>query len=143
MISTHRCRIRSGWAVRLDEPAARRPRVHLAGRLKLSPAATQACSDNANALWLSTVSLWEIQRKMQLGKLTLRGLLADVLREQAKVNGLQILPLHPAHVLALAGLPFHHHDPFDRMLIVQARHEGWDIVSKDSEFKAYPVRVIW
>ena len=43
----------------------------------------------------------------------------------------------------LAGLPFHHHDPFDRMLIAQARHEGWEIVSKDSEFKAYPVRIIW
>lgn len=112
-------------------------------RQKLSPAAAQACSDSANALWLSAVSLWEIQIKMQLGKLTLRGSLEDVLREQAKVNGLQILSLHPAHVLALSGLPFHHRDPFDRMLIVQARHEGWDIVSKDPEFKAYPVRVIW
>ena len=112
-------------------------------RQKLSPAAAEACSDSANALWLSAVSLWEIQIKMQLGKLTLRGSLADILREQAKVNGLQILSLHPAHVLELSGLPFHHHDPFDRMLIAQARHEGWDIVSKDSEFKAYPMRVIW
>ena len=112
-------------------------------RQKLSSAAAQACSDSANALWLSAVSLWEIQIKMQLGKLTLRGSLADILREQARVNGLQILSLHPAHVLGLSGLPFHHHDPFDRMLIAQARHEGWEIISKDSEFKAYPVRVIW
>ena len=80
---------------------------------------------------------------MQLGKLTLRGSMADILREQAKVNGLQILSLHAAHVLELSGLPFHHNDPFDRMLIAQARHEGWEIVSKDSEFKAYSVRVIW
>lgn len=112
-------------------------------RAKLSLAAAQACSDSANALWLSAVSLWEIQIKMQLGKLTLRGSLADILREQAKVNGLQILSLHPAHGLELSGLPLHHKDPFDRMLIAQARHEGWEIVSKDPEFKAYPVRIIW
>ena len=112
-------------------------------RQKLSPAAAEACSASANALWLSAVSLWEIQIKMQLGKLTLRGSLAEILREQARVNGLQILSLHSAHVLELSGLPFHHNDPFDRMLIAQARHEGWEIVSKDSEFKAYPVRVIW
>ncbi len=110
---------------------------------KLSPNAVRACADTANTLWLSVVSLWEIQIKIQLGKLTLRGSLADILREQAQINGLQILSLQPSHVLGLSDLPSHHHDPFDRMLIVQARHEGWQIVSKDSEFKEYPVKVIW
>jgi hypothetical protein len=48
-----------------------------------------------------------------------------------------------AHVLELPSLPFHHHDLFDRMLIAQAKHEGWEMVSKDPEFKLYPVRMIW
>lgn len=102
----------------------------------LSSAATKTCTQRGN-------TLWEIQIKLQLGKLTLRGSLPDILRDQEKVNGLQILPLQLAHVLELPNLPFHHKDPFDRMLIAQAKHEGWEIVSKDPEFKLYPVRVIW
>ena len=47
------------------------------------------------------------------------------------------------HVLALQALPPHHKDPFDRLLIAQAKSEGWDIVSKDPEFSAYGVPVIW
>lgn len=66
-----------------------------------------------------------------------------MLRDQERVNGLRILPLSSAHVLELATLPFHHNDPFDRMLIAQAKHEDWEILTKDPEFKLYPVRVIW
>ena len=110
---------------------------------KLSPAAARAMADRANTLWLSVVSLWEIQIKLHLGKLTLRGSLPDILRDQERVNGLQILPLQPAHVLALSSLSSHHNDPFDRMLIAQAKHEGWEIISKDPEFKTYSVPVIW
>ena len=113
------------------------------GQPNLSPAATNACTDPANSLWLSAATLWEIQIKFQLGKLKLRGSLLDVLSDQERVNGLRILSLSSAHVLELASLPFHHNDPFDRMLIAQAKHEGWEIVSKDPEFKLYPVRVIW
>lgn len=113
------------------------------GRQKLSSAAAQACADRANTLWLRAITLWEIQLKLQLRKLTLRGSLPDILRDQEKVNGLRILPLQSAHVLELPNLPSHHNDPFDRMLIAQAKHEDWEIVSKDSEFKAYPVRIVW
>jgi PIN domain nuclease of toxin-antitoxin system len=112
-------------------------------RQKLSPAAAHACADIENTLWVSVVSLWEIQIKMQMGKLKLRGSMPDILREQSEINGLQILSLQPAHALGLAGLPLHHNDPFDRMLVVQARLEGLDIVTKDPEFNTYPVRVIW
>jgi PIN domain nuclease of toxin-antitoxin system len=110
---------------------------------KLSPAATQALADPQNSLWLSTVSLWEIQIKLQLGKLNLRGSLAEVLHDQERVNGLRLLPLQPAHVLALSSLPLHRTDPFDRMLLAQAQHEGWTLVSKDSEFQAYAVPLLW
>jgi len=110
---------------------------------KLSASASKSCSDRANTLWLSTVTLWEIQIKFQIGKLKLRGSLSEVLRDQERINGLKHLALNSAHVLELANLPFFHNDPFDRMLIAQAKHEGWEIVSKDPEFKSYPVSVIW
>lgn len=87
---------------------------------KLSLAATSACIDRTNTLWLSTVTLWEIQIKLEIGKLKLRDSLRSVLLDQERINGLKLLPLDLEHVLELRGLPFHHNDPFDRMLIAQA-----------------------
>ncbi len=110
---------------------------------KLSATATQACSDAGNMLWLSAASVWEMQIKINLGKLRLRRSLAETIASHQATNGLQILPVQLAHALALANLPRHHNDPFDRLLIAQANHENWEIVSADPEFKAYPVRVIW
>jgi len=69
--------------------------------------------------------------------------LADVIAEQQKVNSLQILPINLAHVLELGKLPFHHKDPFDRLLIAQATAEKMILVSSDSKFAAYPVNVLW
>ena len=110
---------------------------------KLSAAATNACSDTHNTLWLSTASAWEMQIKITLGKLRLRRPLAETIASHQTTNGLQILPVQLAHALALESLPLHHKDPFDRLLIAQARHENWEIVTADPEFKSYPVRVIW
>ena len=110
---------------------------------KLSPSAATSCRDRTNTLWLSVASVWEIQIKLQLGKLSLRGSLAEVISDQQRVNGLQILPIQLAHALEIKSLPRHHNDPFDRMLIAQAKHEDWEIVSSDREFAAYPVRVLW
>lgn len=110
---------------------------------KLSTTATQACTDPGNTLWLSAASAWEMQNKINLGKLRLRRSLAETIASHQATNGLQILPVQLAHALALANLPLHHKDPFDRLLIAQANHENWEIVSADPEFRAYPVRVIW
>jgi PIN domain nuclease of toxin-antitoxin system len=78
-----------------------------------------------------------------LGKLRLARPLAQIITDQQTANGVQVLPVQLAHVLALQDLPPHHKDPFDRLLIAQAKNEGWDIVSRDPEFKAYAVPVIW
>ncbi len=109
----------------------------------LSAAAKTACSDTGNTLWLSVASTWEMQIKIGLGKLRLRGTLAETIASQQTANGLQILPVQLAHALALENLPRHHKDPFDRLLIAQAQCETWELVSADAEFKRYPVRVIW
>src|SRR6266566_1970567 len=110
---------------------------------KLSPAATAACEDPANQLHLSTASVWEMQIKLRLGKLTLRKPLRPLLEDWLHQNGLVILPVHLEHVLRLEDLPSNHKDPFDRLLIAQAMVEGYFLVSHDRFFAQYPVTVIW
>jgi PIN domain nuclease of toxin-antitoxin system len=109
---------------------------------KLSAAALAALSDPANELFLSVASIWEMAIKSDLGKLTLRLPLADIIAHQ-RLNGIQLLSIHPAHVLGVVGLPAAHKDPFDRLLVAQAVAEGMDLVTADPVFASYPVRVFW
>lgn len=111
--------------------------------VNLSAPALAACSDPANALVLSVASLWEMQIKAQLGKLSLRLPLTDIVSQQQTTNGISLLSITEAHVFALAGLPTPHKDPFDRLLIAQAISEGLPLVSVDPVFAAYPVQVLW
>src|SRR3989442_3368374 len=83
---------------------------------KLTAAASQACSDPQNTLWLSVASAWEMQIKTGLGKLRLQRPLAQVIADQQTTNGIHILAVQLAHVLELQNLPFYHKDPFDRLL---------------------------
>lgn len=69
---------------------------------------------------LSMASLWEMQIEIQLGKLQLNAPLPEVVATQQQINALQILPIELTHIFALDGLPKHHRDPFDRLLIAQA-----------------------
>ena len=109
---------------------------------RLSGLALSALRDPANAVWLSVGSVWEMVIKAQLGKLALRLPLADIVAQQ-QANGLQILPIALARVLAIEGLPPVHKDPFDRLLIAQAIVEGAELVSADPVFAQYPVRLLW
>jgi PIN domain nuclease of toxin-antitoxin system len=110
---------------------------------KLSPTALDALRDPANCLILSVVSVWEMQIKLQLGKLKPRLPLDQLIESQCRDNQIEILPVTLAHVLALQGLPFHHKDPFDRLLIAQASVEGVILVSHDPAFAQYPVQLLW
>ncbi len=101
------------------------------------------CSDPANDLILSVTSLWEMQIKLQLGKLNLRLSLGDIVSQQVAANGVIILPVHAAHVFALAELPAVHKDPFDRLLVAQANIESALLVSADAIFDRYPVQTAW
>jgi PIN domain nuclease of toxin-antitoxin system len=110
---------------------------------KLSPTALAACEAPDNELYFSVVSAWEIQIKAQLGRLTLDVPLKDMVEVQQTDNGLQILPVELRHVYALDTLPQVHNDPFDRLLIAQARAEQAHLVTADSQIKLYPVDILW
>lgn len=109
---------------------------------KLSPQALALCQDEANELILSVASVWEMQIKVQLGKLKLALSLRDLVTSQQQTNGLIIMGIDLAHVFALQGLPLHHSDPFDRLLIAQAIVENAVLLSVDRVFARYPVPVL-
>ncbi|HEX9997707.1 MAG TPA: type II toxin-antitoxin system VapC family toxin [Abditibacterium sp.] len=105
----------------------------------LSKSARNLLEDSNNQLVISAATLWEMQIKLAIGKLPLRLPLAEMVREQQEQNGFQILPITLPHVLALENLPFHHKDPFDRLLIAQAQAENLPILSADPVFGRYNI----
>lgn len=110
---------------------------------KLSPKVLALCQDRRNELLVSVVSLWEMQIKLQLGKLRLALPLREIVENQQQTNNVEILPVTLEHILALEGLPAHHKDPFDRLLVAQAIVEGAALASGDLNVAKYPVQVIW
>jgi PIN domain nuclease of toxin-antitoxin system len=110
---------------------------------KLSPQALMVCQDRRNVLLLSVVSVWEMQVKLQLGKLKLTLPLKEILEAQQQTNNIEILSVTLAHVLALESLPVHHKDPFDRLLVAQAIVEESALVSADPNIAKYAVQVVW
>jgi PIN domain nuclease of toxin-antitoxin system len=110
---------------------------------QLSPGALAACEDPTNQLYLSVVSAWEIQIKHQIHRLHLEVPLEEMIQGQQAANDLRILPVELHHVYTLRQLPLHHHDPFDRLLIAQAKAEQMRLVSTDGQFAPYLVDVIW
>jgi PIN domain nuclease of toxin-antitoxin system len=95
-----------------------------------------------NDLQLSVASIWEISIKNSTGRLELPGRPETLVPEWLVRSRVTTLPIAENHALAVAGLPFHHRDPFDRMLIAQSRAEGLPIVTHDAAFDAYEVKVI-
>lgn len=104
---------------------------------RVSPGVRAACLDEANRLVLSVVSLWEMQIKSSLGKLTLHVPLRQILAEQVEQGPFEILAVQADHILALDSLPSHHQDPFDRLLIAQAISENLRLASQDHKIEAY------
>jgi PIN domain nuclease of toxin-antitoxin system len=111
----------------------------LADDRALSRAAAEAIADPANELSVSAASIWEIAIKRSLGKLAAPDELLDVIRDE----GFSMLPLSAQHAWEVRSLPFHHLDPFDRLLIAQALAQGIPIVTADERFPAYGVAVCW
>lgn len=110
---------------------------------KVSRAAASALARRSNSLFLSAVSVWEIAIKRSLGKLTLEIPLGQLLDLGRQRMGLETLAVTSAHALLIEHLPFHHRDPFDRLLVAQARAEEMTIVGADPAFDAYGVRRLW
>ena len=108
----------------------------------LPPNVLAAIRQPSCEIYFSAASVWEAQIKIALGKLDLRQPLSLMVEGQIN-NGLSLLPIQLQHIWALPDLPRLHGDPFDRLLIAQARHEGLTLVSADSMMRAYPVEVLW
>ncbi len=110
---------------------------------KLSTPVLEVCQNPSNQLFLSLASIWEMQIKSQLGKLSFNTALDELINEQVDNNSLLLLPVKPTHIYALSALPNKHKDPFDRLLISQAREEALILLSIDQKFEHYPVDVYW
>jgi PIN domain nuclease of toxin-antitoxin system len=102
---------------------------------QLSRHARQAIQDGGNPVYVSAAVAWEIAIKKALGKLDAPDDLEDVMA----TNRFLPLPVTIPHALAVLSLPDRHHDPFDRILIAQALHEGFRLVTRDPEIAKYPV----
>ncbi len=109
----------------------------------LSEIAKELFLDPGNKLFFSVASMWEIAIKKSLGKLIIKGNWERIIKEELNVNGIQWLPIEPEHCVILEQLPFHHRDPFDRMIIAQAMRGEMKLLTEDARIKAYNVQCIW
>jgi PIN domain nuclease of toxin-antitoxin system len=110
---------------------------------RLGEAATALMADPENALYFSVASLWEVAIKSSLGREDFQVDTAR-LRRGLVDNGYIELPIVAGHAIAVADLPHLHRDPFDRILIAQAKHEGLLLLTADARIAAYggPVRLV-
>jgi PIN domain nuclease of toxin-antitoxin system len=99
----------------------------------LSAEAKTTIQNPDNFIFVSAASVWEMSIKKSLGKLKIPNNLLEVIEE----NEFQVLAVTAEHGLKVGELPYHHKDPFDRILIAQALHEGFTIISRDGKFKLY------
>ena len=104
----------------------------------LETTARDHIADHGNPVFVSAATAWEITVKQALGKLTA----PDDLESVVASGGFEALPISFAHGLTAGRLPPHHRDPFDRILIAQAQHEGLAVVTRDSVFAAYDVATV-
>jgi PIN domain nuclease of toxin-antitoxin system len=106
---------------------------------RIGEAVSRHLTDDTNQVLLSAVVIWEVAIKRSLGKLDAPDDLAPTLLSA----GAQPLPVTLEHAATVEKLPWHHRDPFDRLLIAQALSEGTAVVSRDESLSAYGVSVLW
>jgi PIN domain nuclease of toxin-antitoxin system len=110
---------------------------------KLSDQARRLIADRNNEVLVSPASYWEIAIKISIGKYALPEPYDIFMQRELASNAFSILPVLPIHTAVLTDMPFHHRDPFDRLLIAQALTEGIPLISVDANFDAYAVTRIW
>lgn len=98
---------------------------------------------NVDELFLSVASAWEVVLKHAKGKLSLPEPPASYIPSRMAFLGLRSLPVSQGHVLEIAALPLHHGDPFDRLIIAQARVEEMTLLTADRAFRKYDVPILW
>lgn len=110
---------------------------------RLSATAAKAFLQPDAQLFLSVASYWEICIKVSLGKLQVAENWPDLIQTEMMVNDIHWLPIEPRHCREVIALPHHHRDPFDRLLVAQARLEGLTLLSADPNLGGYDVTVVW
>lgn len=124
--------------------AARHPRIHLVHQRQR--AAERLCpraDRNQHRIFISAASLWEIAIKHGLGKLALDRPFDELIPEQLYRQQIETLQIELSHLSELIPLPLHHRDPFDRLIVAQAKAERLPIISVDPALDAYDVQRIW
>jgi PIN domain nuclease of toxin-antitoxin system len=110
---------------------------------RLSSEVSDLMRDPANELVLSVASSWEIAIKLSIGKYELPGDFESFMKEQIETNQLTFQSITIPHLAIVRSLPFHHRDPFDRLLVAQALAEAVPIISVDERLDAYGIQRIW
>jgi PIN domain nuclease of toxin-antitoxin system len=98
--------------------------------------------ETADRVYISIASLWEIAIKLSIGKLSLRSNYESI-EHSLEPSGIDLLPISFADTVRIINLPFHHRDPFDRILIAQVMNHSLTLVSCDAAFTAYPIQLRW
>ncbi|MEM6842852.1 MAG: type II toxin-antitoxin system VapC family toxin [Bacteroidota bacterium] len=104
--------------------------------------AQEVIVDLNNSIYVSIVSLWEIAIKLSIGKLELTKSIDDLI-EGIDIQGYTLLPISVDTVKIIENLPFHHRDPFDRLLIAQAKVDDLTIITSDDKFEGYDIKRYW
>lgn len=114
---------------------------HLEDDLRLSAEHSDLIEDSRNAIYVSVASMWEIAIKASLGKLSLSRSISEIFAE-VDSSATSLHAIEPIHTIQVSSLPFHHKDPFDRMIIAQALVEDLSLMSNDVNFVAYGVDLL-
>lgn len=109
----------------------------------LSAVARSHIIDPANDVFISPASYWEVAIKLSVGKLTLNKPYEQFMDDAIRGNGFEVLPILVSHTGVVSTLPFHHRDPFDRLLVSQALAEDIPLLSNDAVLDQYGIRRIW
>ena len=115
----------------------------VSGDSRLSRRARSVFLDPTNNLYFSMAGYWEIAIKISIGKLELSDKWPAIFDREMRNNFIKFLPITKEHCKCLTELPFHHRDPFDRMLVSQTKIEQMALLSADSQLKKYEIEVIW
>ena len=115
----------------------------LSGDAQLSDHAVHLMENEENELLVSIASLWEMAIKLGVGKLNLERPFEELFPEQLAINSIELLGITIEHLKIVGSLPFHHRDPFDRLLIAQALIESLSIISMDNAFDRYGIKREW
>ncbi len=113
------------------------------GDANFGESAKSIMSTSSFSCFIPLIGVWEAAIKIGLGKLVLPYRLDGDLPRLIEENGFQVLPLTWEDTTMIQTLERHHGDPFDRLMVVQARRRGWQVISRDTIFERYALKRIW